>query len=227
MDIKVVLVDIDNTLLDFNKCARVALKAALEKNGFAYTEDMYPVFERENNKIWKELEMGIVTRDELHAQRFSRILKALGLDEGKGALVEETFQQEVGEGAEHVTGSLEALKYIGARYPVYAASNARQARQVKRLAKAGMMPYIKGVFSSEDMGANKPAAAFFDGVMARLPGVAPADCVLIGDSLSADILGGKNYGIKTIWYNHDRLPVPDDCPADHVVDAITDIIGIL
>ena len=227
MDIKVVLVDIDNTLLDFNKCARVALKAALEQNGFAYTDDMYPVFERENNAIWKELEQGLLNRDELHAQRFCRILKALGLDESRGIAVEEVFQKEVGEGAEHVTGALEALKHISARYPVYAASNARQERQVKRLQKAGMMPYIKAVFSSEDLGANKPAAAFFDGVMARLPGIAPADCVIIGDSLSADILGGKNYGIKTIWYNHDHLPVPADCPADHVVDAITDIMGIL
>jgi len=56
MDIKAVFLDIDNTLLDFNECARVALRAAMEKMGERYRDDMYPVFEKENNQIWKELE---------------------------------------------------------------------------------------------------------------------------------------------------------------------------
>lgn len=227
MDIKAVFLDIDNTLLDFNECARVALRAAMENLGERYRDDMYPVFENENNQIWKELEMGLLTREELHEQRFERILRALSMDESKGHAMEEVFQQQVGEGAEHVQGAMDLLRYLHGKYPLYAASNARQFRQVKRLQKAGMMPFIREVFSSEYMGANKPSRAFFDGCFMRLPGLLPENCVLIGDSLSADIRGGRDYGMKTVWYNHDHLPVPEDCPADHIVDRLSDILHIL
>ena len=227
MDIKAVFLDIDNTLLDFNECARVALRAAMEKMGERYRDDMYPVFEKENNQIWKELEMGLLNREELHEQRFERILRALSMDESKGHAMEEVFQQQVGEGAEHVQGAMELLQYLHGKYPLYAASNARQFRQVKRLQKAGMMPYIREVFSSEQMGANKPSRAFFDGCFMHLPGLLPENCVLIGDSLSADIKGGRDYGMKTVWYNHDHLPVPENCPADYTVDHLSDILHIL
>lgn len=227
MNVKMVFLDVDNTLLDFNECAKVSLREAMEQNGESYGDHMYPVFERENNAIWKEMEKGLLTREELHQQRFCRILRALGMDESKGIQMEEVFQKCVGEGAEHVQGAMELLRYLHARYPLYVASNARQFRQVRRLEKAGMMPYIREVFSSEQMGANKPSRAFFDGCFKCLPGIAPGEAVIIGDSLSADIEGGKVYGMKTIWYNHDQLPVPENCIADDVVHSLGEIKNIL
>ncbi|MBR6525428.1 MAG: YjjG family noncanonical pyrimidine nucleotidase [Clostridia bacterium] len=227
MNIKAILLDVDNTLLDFNECARVSLKEAMEQCGFVYQDSMYAVFERENNAIWKEMEKGLLTREELHEQRFRRILRALDMDENEGPAMEEVFQRCVGEGAEHVTGALELLRYLYEKYPLYVASNARQFRQVKRLEKAGMMPYIRAVFSSEMMGANKPAKAFFDGCFAAMEGISPGECVIIGDSLSADIEGGRTCGLKTIWYNHDKLPVPENCMADYVVHSLDEIRNIL
>ena len=228
MNLKAILLDVDNTLLDFNLCAQESLKEAMEQCGIAYEDGMYPVFERENNQIWKELEQGLLTREELHVQRFARVLRALHLEEcADSTAVEDVFQKCVGESAVPVTGAPELVQYLAEKYPLYVASNARQFRQVKRLEKAGMMPYIREVFSSEKMGANKPAKAFFDGCMASLPGVKAEECMIIGDSLSADIEGGMAYGMKTIWYNHDKLPVPDNCPADFVVNSLEEITDIL
>ena len=228
MNLKAILLDVDNTLLDFNECARVSLKEAMEQCGFVYQDSMYAVFERENNQIWKELEQGLLTREELHVQRFARVLRALHLEEcADSTAVEDVFQKCVGESAVPVTGALELVQYLAEKYPLYVASNARQFRQVKRLEKAGMMPYIREVFSSEKMGANKPAKAFFDGCFAAMEGIARGECVIIGDSLSADIEGGRTCGLKTIWYNHDKLPVPDNCPADFVVNSLEEITDIL
>lgn len=228
MNLKAILLDVDNTLLDFNLCAQESLKEAMEQCGIAYEDGMYPVFERENNQIWKELEQGLLTREELHVQRFARVLRALHLEEcADSTAVEDVFQKCVGESAVPVTGALELVQYLAEKYPLYVASNARQFRQVKRLEKAGMMPYIREVFSSEKMGANKPAREFFDGCFAAMEGIAPDECVIIGDSLSADIEGGKAYGMKTIWYNHDQLPVPENCIADDVVHSLDEIQNIL
>lgn len=67
---------------------------------------------------------------------------------------------------------------------------------------AGLLPYFDHVFVSESLGYRKPEKAFFDACRAFLPDVAADECMMIGDSLTADITGGKNAGMKTIWYNH-------------------------
>ena len=92
---------------------------------------------------------------------------------------------------------------------------------------AGLLPYFDHVFVSESLGYRKPEKAFFDTCRAPLPGVAAEECVMIGDSLTADIAGGKNAGMKTIWYNHAHRPVPEHCAADQIVDSLSQIKDIL
>lgn len=50
---------------------------------------------------------------------------------------------------------------------------------------------------------------------------------MIGDSLTADIAGGKNAGMKTIWYNHAHRPIPEHCAADQIVDSLLELKTLL
>lgn len=50
---------------------------------------------------------------------------------------------------------------------------------------------------------------------------------MIGDSLSADIDGGKAYGLRTIWFNQDKKDTDAASQADFIVESLTDIIKIL
>ena len=70
---------------------------------------------------------------------------------------------------------------------------------------AGMKRYFDWFFVSERLGASKPARDFFDGAFAALndgceAAIAPKDCVIIGDSLTSDMAGGRQYGMKTCYY---------------------------
>ena len=86
-----------------------------------------------------------------------------------------------------------------------AASNGPYAQQVNRLRRAGMLDAFERLFISGQLGAEKPSRVFFDRCLAQLPGVRPEQCLMIGDSLTADIAGGRAAGMRTCWFD----------PADH------------
>jgi beta-phosphoglucomutase-like phosphatase (HAD superfamily) len=54
--IKAVLLDIDNTLLDFNKCSELAIKKSFLEHGLTYTDEVFPTFLRRNDILWKNIE---------------------------------------------------------------------------------------------------------------------------------------------------------------------------
>ena len=126
-----------------------------------------------------------------------------------------------------VDGADEICRYLKGKYILCAASNAFHDQQLNRLSMSGLLPYFDHVFVSESLGYRKPEKAFFDACRAFLPDVAADECVMIGDSLTADIAGGKNAGMKTIWYNHAHRPVPEHCAADQIVDSLSQIKDIL
>ena len=90
-----------------------------------------------------------------------------------------------------------------------------------------MLKYFKKIFVSEKMGALKPAKEFFDGCLKEMGDITPNEIAIIGDSLTADILGGKEYGLKTIWFNPNNLPEPKSLSPDHTVNSLLEIKQIL
>ena len=75
--------------------------------------------------------------------------------------------------------------------------------------------------------ANASPRRRFSTLASLLPDVAADECVMIGDSLTADIAGGKNAGMKTIWYNHAHRPIPEHCAADQIVDSLLELKTLL
>ena len=202
-EIKYVLLDVDNTLLDFDAGAREAAKKAFVKWGLDPARYDHAVFTRINDSLWSALERGELERSEIHRTRWTKIFDALGID-ADGELFEAAFLSAIPESVVPVEGALDLLVYLSKKYPLYAASNAPHEQQKKRLKAAGMLDFFSDVFTSERLGAAKPSSAFFDGVFRTLPNVDPSHCVMIGDSLSADIVGAARYGLKTVFFDFMR-----------------------
>ena len=224
--IKAVLMDIDDTLLDFGRSARAAMRQAFTEYGLPFSEQAYAAFTRINDELWSALERGELTAQELFARRWNAIFSALGI-EADGPRFEQRFLSLLHATAIPVAGAAEACRYLSGKYILCAASNAFHDQQVNRLTIAGLMPYFSHVFVSETLGYRKPQKAFFDACRAFLSSVAANECVMIGDSLTADIAGGKNAGMKTIWYNHAHRPVPEHCEADQIVDSLLKLKNLL
>lgn len=223
---KIVLLDLDNTLIDFNECARHSIINSFKKHGFTYTEKTFETFITENVKIWKRLEKGEITKPELRANRWNIILGKLGIDYD-GTIIEEEFENGVAQGAYAVEGAYELLDYLYPKYELYIVSNGFRFVQESRLKIGDFRKYFKDIFLSEDIGVQKPAKEFFDYCFEKLNQPKKENVILIGDSLSADIMGGLNYGIDCVWFNKNADKLPADIKPTYTVNHLNEIISIL
>ena len=223
---KIILIDLDNTLIDFNECARHSIINAFSELGFTYTDKVFETFITENVKIWKRLEKGEITKPQLRADRWNIILKKLGID-FDGTVLEEMFENGVAKGAYAVDGAYELLDYLKDKYKLYIVSNGFRFVQESRLKIGNFEKYFCDVFVSEDIGIPKPAKEFFDYCFEKLGNPHKNDAILIGDSLTADIIGGINYGIDTVWFNKNNEPLSDNIKPTHTVNTLKEIQKIL
>lgn len=201
----VIFIDIDNTLLDFDAYIRQTMAEGFAHFGLRpYEPYMEEVFHRENGKLWHRIEAGTLTFRELEQIRWNNVFRALQID-FDGPVFEKYFRAALYDSAIPVDGAMELLRALHGSYTLAVASNGPYQQQLHRLELAGMKPYFDWFFVSEKLGVSKPAAAFFDGAFAELnkgreTPVRPADCVIIGDSLTSDMAGGRGYGIRTCYF---------------------------
>ena len=200
MSLRYIFIDIDNTLLDFDEHVRSTMREGFSRFGLkSYEPYMYDVFTQENNALWRSLERGEIDFDELVRVRWNSIFRALGI-EYDGPEFEKYFRASLNESAIEVDGAHELLERLSRRFTLCAASNGPEHQQKNRLRLAGMDGFFSQCFISEALGASKPSPAFFDAAFASLPGVSPDECLMLGDSLTSDIAGGKAYGMKTCYF---------------------------
>ena len=224
-DIKVVLIDIDNTLLDFNKGAEIAVGVAFNKCGLSFNKHCFNTFIEQNDLLWEKIERGELTREGLHQIRFKTIFNVLGIT-ADGIMAETEFRKTLFDVAVPVDGALELVEYLSKKYKVYCASNAIYNQQINRLKLSKMHDYFSGFFISEKIGYQKPTKEFFDFCFYNMQ-VKPEQTIMIGDSLTADILGAKNYGLKSIWFNQFDKQNNSDIVPDYVVKELLQIKNML
>ena len=222
--IKAILLDVDNTLLDFNKCARAAMMDAARDFSIALPADAFDVFRRINDGLWRQIEQQTLTTEELYRVRWALIFQELGVD-FDGITFEERFYHYLTTSAEKVDGADELMAHLQGKYTLCIASNAPYHQQVQRMEKAGYLPYLRHLFISEAIGAVKPAPAFFQACLAALAPLQPDEVLMIGDSLTADIAGARACGIRACWYRHGSHK--DGSMADYCVADLREICDLL
>lgn len=194
------LFDLDNTLLDFDKAERIALTRALSALSLEPTDHLLDRYNKINLAQWKLLEKGELDRDAVKLRRFLLLFEEFGIDrEAKEAA--HLYEGFLGEGHYFMDYAEELLQKLSGEYQIYIVTNGTAHVQKGRIASAGIRNYVEDVFISEEIGANKPSKEYFDRCFERIPGFDRNEAVMIGDSLTSDILGGINAGIRTIWFH--------------------------
>ncbi len=223
---KIVLLDLDNTIIDFNECARRSIMGIFEDLSFPYNDNVFKTFLTENVKIWKRLESGEIDKVYLRANRWNIILDKLGIDYD-GKIIEERFENGVALGAYPVEGAYQLLDYLYDKYDLYVVSNGLKFVQESRVKIGKYDKYFKALFLSEDIGIQKPDTRFFDYCYEKLCQPKKDELILIGDSLSADIKGGNSFGIETIWFNKNGEDNITDIKPTYTVNKLKEIESIL
>ncbi len=191
----VLLFDADDTLLDFTTAERCAVSALLSRCGIVASTELVESYSKINSQMWKMLERGEIRRDRLSELRFRTFFERENI---KFDPIEagELYYELLGKQAQTIEDATDILRYFGNKKTVCIVTNGMARVQNSRLHLSGIDKYTDKVFISELVGANKPKKEFFDAVFAEIK-VEKENCLLIGDSLTADIKGGNDCGIDT------------------------------
>ena len=224
---KFLLFDLDHTLLDFDPAEDVALSHLLKEEGVediqAYKDYYVPM----NKTLWKDLEQKKITKQELVNTRFAKLFAHFGIEKD-GAYLAERYQFFLSKQGQIFPGVEDLLKkLIHQGFELYAATNGITFIQTGRLEQSGIAPYFKEIFISEQLHTQKPDAAFYEKIGARISNFDKKYALMIGDSLSADIQGGNNAGIDTIWYNPHHLENKSLAQPTYEVDSYHALLSLL
>ena len=218
--------DLDDTILDFKKAESVAIEKTLENAGIDPTAENKALYSRINQSLWEALERGEVTREQIRTLRFARLFEALGID-GEPEAAAQDYIRLLGIGHWFLPGAEEALEALRGKYRLFLASNGFASVQTGRLTSANLYRFFEKCFISEDIGHNKPSQAYFDGAFARIPDFDKSKALIVGDSLTSDILGGNNAGIATCWVNPQGKPRRPDIRVDYEIKALSELPSLL
>lgn len=221
-----VLLDIDDTILDFHKAERIAIAKTIRDFGVEPTEEILNLYHRINKWHWEQLELGKMTRSEVLENRFGQLFSELGVAADKTKCAR-AYEENLSIGHYFLPGAEETVDFLHTKYRLFLASNGTASVQKGRMTSANLYRFFERVFVSQEIGHNKPSKAYFDGCFAQIPGFDPEKAMIVGDSLTSDILGGINAGIRTCWVNPGHIPAREDIRPDHEIEALSRLPELL
>ena len=223
--IEFLFLDLDDTILDFHKAERIAISKTISEFGVEPTEEVLSLYHDINKWHWEQLELGKLTRAEVLVNRFGVLFEKLGkeVDAPKCAKV---YEHNLSQGHWFLPGAEEAVDALSKKYRLFLASNGTSSVQKGRMTSANLYRFFETVFVSQEIGHNKPSKAYFDACFAAIPGFDKEKAMIVGDSLSSDIKGGINAGIKTVWVNPSHKDCGDIHP-DYEIEALSQLEALL
>ncbi len=197
------LMDADETLLDFCKSEAFALEATFAQYGLGYEPLVRERYHEINRVLWQQLERGEIRRERLKVKRFEDLFSLCGVAHVDASAFNADYMRTLGTRGFMLPGALSFLEDCAKQYDVYIITNGSASVQHTRLKDSGMLPFVRAVFISEEIGADKPSRAFFDYVLDHIRETDKSRLLVIGDSLTSDIRGGRQAGLDTCWYQPD------------------------
>ena len=218
----VIFMDIDNTLLDFNAGTADSLRQLLADFGEELTEERLARFFVINDSLWTAYEHGEIEKSYIFPTRFQRWLGEMGI-ETDWLAANERYAEGLRHSAILMPHAMELLDALKGKYPLYGVTNGVVTTQTPRLEKSRLNEYFDQVFISEAMGCKKPETEFFDKVFAAIGNPDKSRCIILGDSLTSDMQGGRNAGIATCFFGADT----GDPRCDYVIGDLREFLAVL
>ena len=226
--IKVILWDIDGTLLNFLKAENVAIKKCFESHKLGQcTDEMIERYSVINKKYWERLERGEISKTEVLVGRFEEFFASEGIATDCAADFNEEYQVRLGDTICFNDEGYGLVKNLKTKVKQYAVTNGTKVAQKRKLEKSGLGELFDGVFISDEIGIEKPNVGFFDYVWSQIGEYDKDEVLIVGDSLTSDIQGGNNAGILCCWYNPQKLVNERDLRIDYDISNLQEILEIL
>jgi 2-haloacid dehalogenase len=221
------LFDLDHTLLDSDASETQAFEHALASAGIAEPARYLPAYVEINRALWARVERGELLATQVRTLRFAQLTATAGLDASPDLLAD-AFAAGLGAYGELYPGTREVLDALVAEpaVPLALVTNGLSEVQRARIERLALARYFQVIVISSELGVAKPAPAIFEAALAGLGAPARSAALMIGDSLSSDMQGGRNTGIATCWYNPHRRPGGEGL-ADHDIATLDALLALI
>ncbi|MDD6217471.1 MAG: YjjG family noncanonical pyrimidine nucleotidase [Roseburia sp.] len=226
--IKTILWDVDATLLNFE----LAEKAAMERCFSMFemgecTQEMLSRYSKINRSYWQRLERGELTKPEVLVGRFEEFFGKEGIPVEKAAAFNEEYQVRLGDTVFFHDNAYELIKELQGKVKQAIVTNGTVVAQERKLEKSGLNKLITDIFISDQIGAEKPSPKFFEKVWEELGPYKKEEVMIVGDSLTSDMQGGNNAGIRCCWYNPKGLKNETSVHVDYEITNLWQVKDIL
>ena len=224
--IEFLFLDLDDTILDFHKAERIAINKTLRDFGLEPTEEVLGRYHVINKWHWEQLELGTLTRAEVQWKRFDALFSEFGVAADPHACAVR-YMENLSIGHYFLPGAEETVDYLSKHYRLFLTSNGTASVQKGRMTSANLYRFFEKVFVSQEIGYNKPSKDYFERAFAQIEGFDRSKAIIVGDSLSSDILGGNNAGIATCWVNPTHAPRKEGIRVDYEIEALSQLPQLL
>ena len=222
-----IMMDVDGTLLDFDEAERRGVAEVLRAHGIEPARALLLRYHKINDQFWKAFERGDIAKEEILTGRFPAFFKTLGI-EVESQTEEQRYRRQLDSCAILMDGALDICGYLKEKgYRLYIVTNGIASTQHARLDASGLTPYFDDIFISEEVGSQKPQKEYFDYCFTRIPEKDLSRILIVGDSLTSDIQGGKNSGISTCLANFGNLRRIAGIKADYEITKLSELKRLL
>jgi len=227
---KYIFIDLDDTLWDFHANAQAALEEIYNNhqlyNHFDSFEHYFNIYAKRNLELWELYGKGEITKEFLNFERFSHPLVQVGAGNIKIAeQIGREFLEMLPTKTLLVAHAKELLDYLYPKYPLTIISNGFIEVQYKKLRSSNLEHYFTHIVLSEGAKALKPDKRIYEYAM-QLNNATASECLMIGDSYEADIVGARNAGIDQVWFNPHREDEKKR-EATYQIKKLQEVINIL
>jgi putative hydrolase of the HAD superfamily len=222
--------DLDHTLWDYASNSAEALTEMFTTLNlseiFKTPDDLVKTFTRYNDWVWSEYKNDRMTKTALRTSRFELTLEDFGVnDPAFAAHMNDIFLSIMPGKTNLISGAWELMEYLESKnYRMYIVTNGFTKIQVQKLSTSKLERFFTKMFSSEQIGHNKPKPQIFEWAL-KSANARKAESLMIGDELFADIGGARKFGIDQIYYN--PLALPHTEAVTYEVRSLLEIKNIL
>ena len=175
--------------------------------GLSVEDGLFQTFFQISGRLFSEAKHGLHTIAEVMELYPKEFIATIGYPESAVDPFKHAFRAAWGKThtlMPEARETLEALRTKG--YRLFAASNSFAHLQRSRLEQAGILSFFEDTYISMDIGYDKPDIRFYQEALRRC-GLQPHEVLMIGDSMTTDILGAQNAGLGVIFFNRRNEPI--------------------
>ena len=199
--------DLDHTLWDTDKNAKESLQEIHQEikiqENFNVSFDLFhATYQKHNDILWKKYAKHEVSKSDVRINRFKYSLEELNIfNDNINEFFASHFVSRTPLKKNLIEGAIELMDYVKDRYTLSIITNGFKEVQYIKMEESGLSKYFSHVFISEEVGHNKPSPDIFKHAMQTSGASIAENCLMIGDSLEADILGAIKAGMKAVYLN--------------------------